>query len=58
MYRWTILIRPGETKDSRGACRLRLAGDDVVDYFGVGGHFDVWMGDDVGQGVITRRLFV
>jgi hypothetical protein len=26
--------------------------------FGVGGHFDVWLGDDVGQGVITRRLFV
>jgi hypothetical protein len=37
---------------------VRLAGDDVADYFGVGGHFDVWMGDDVGQGVITRRLFV
>ena len=37
---------------------VRLAGDDVADYFGVGGHFDVWMGDDIGQGVITRRLFV
>jgi tellurite resistance protein TehA-like permease len=37
---------------------VRLAGDDVADYFSVGGHFDVWMGDDVGQGVITRRLFV
>jgi tellurite resistance protein TehA-like permease len=37
---------------------VRLAGDDVADYFGVGGHFDVWMGDDVGQGVVTRRLFV
>ena len=37
---------------------VRLAGDDVADYFSVGGHFDVGMGDDVGQGVITRRLFV
>jgi len=37
---------------------VRLAGDDVADYFSVGGHFDVWMGDDVGQGVVTRRLFV
>jgi hypothetical protein len=37
---------------------VRLAGDDVADYFSVGGHFDVWMGDDIGQGVITRRLFV
>jgi hypothetical protein len=35
-----------------------LAGDDVADYFGAGGHFGVWMSDDVGQGVITRRLFV
>jgi hypothetical protein len=32
--------------------------DDVADYFGVGGHFDVWMGNDVGKGVVTRRLFV
>ena len=37
---------------------VRLAGDDVAGYFGVGGHFDVWMGDDVGHGVVTRRLFV
>ena len=37
---------------------VRLAGDDVADYFDVGGHFDVWMGDDVGRGVVTRRLFV
>ena len=37
---------------------VRLASDDVADNFSVGGHFDVGMGDDVGQGVITRRLFV
>jgi hypothetical protein len=27
---------------------VRLAGDDVADYFSVGGHFDVWMGDEPG----------
>lgn len=37
---------------------LRLAGDDVADYFGVGGHFDLWQGQEVGEGVVTRRLFV
>ena len=37
---------------------LRLAGDDVADYFGSGGHFDLWLGHEIGQGVVTRRLFV
>lgn len=36
---------------------LRLAGDDVADYFTVGGHFDLWLGSEIGQGVVTRRLF-
>jgi hypothetical protein len=37
---------------------MRLTGDDVASYFGIGGHFDLWLGDDVGQGIVTRRLFV
>jgi len=37
---------------------LRLAGDDVADYLHSGGRFDLWLGGDVGHGVITRRLFV
>lgn len=37
---------------------LRLAGDDVGDYFDIGGHFDLWLGHDVGHGVVTGRLFV
>ena len=37
---------------------LRLAGDDVANYFDIGGHFDLWLGGRVGRGVITRRLFV
>ena len=36
---------------------LRLAGDDVSDYLEIGGHFDLLLGDVVGHGVITRRLF-
>lgn len=37
---------------------LRLAGDDVTDYLESGVHFGLWLGGDVGHGVITRRLFV
>jgi hypothetical protein len=37
---------------------LRLSGDDVGDYLGVGEHFRLWMGGDVAEGVITRRLYV
>jgi len=36
----------------------RLAGDDVADYFTIGGHFEPWQGGNVGQRVITHRLFV
>ena len=28
---------------------LRLVGDDVADYFGIGGHFDLWLGADAGR---------
>jgi hypothetical protein len=45
-----------------GSCQqvatVRLAGDDVPDYLEVGSHFDLWLGSDIGEGVITRRLFV
>jgi hypothetical protein len=37
---------------------LRLAGDDVADYFHAGSRFDLWLGSDVGHGVVSRRLFV
>ncbi|MBV9384652.1 MAG: hypothetical protein JOY82_03265 [Streptosporangiaceae bacterium] len=48
-------IRQG---DSEVVATLRIAGDDIGDYFKVGEHFEVWMGDEVGRGVITRRLFI
>jgi hypothetical protein len=37
---------------------LRLAGDDVAGYVHIGGHFDLWLGRDVGRGIVTRRVFV
>ena len=36
---------------------LRLAGDEVADYLHNGGRFDLWLGHEVGHGIITRRLF-
>lgn len=48
-------LRPG---NPRVIVTLRLAGDDIADYLRIGGHFDLWFGDDIGQGVVTRRLFV
>jgi hypothetical protein len=35
---------------------LRVVGDDVTDYLDVGSHFSLWLGADIGEGVVTRRL--
>jgi hypothetical protein len=37
---------------------LRIAGDDVAEYLSVGRHFNLWLGEDVAEGIVTRRLFV
>jgi hypothetical protein len=37
---------------------LRIAGDDVAEYLGIGRHFTLWLGEDVAEGIVTRRLFV
>ena len=50
--------RPFRPGSPQRLVTLRLAGDDVADYFGIGGHFDLWLGGEVGRGIVTRRLFV
>ena len=37
---------------------LRVIGDDVADYLDIGSHFSLWLGSDIGQGVVTRRLLI
>jgi hypothetical protein len=34
------------------------SGDDPADYFSAGDHFALWLGHDIADGVVTRRLFV
>lgn len=50
--------RPFRPGSPRVLATLRLADDDVTDYLSIGGHFDLWLGSTVGDGIITRRLFV
>jgi len=37
---------------------LRVVGDDVSDYLGIGSHFSLWLGTDIGRGIVTRRLLL
>jgi hypothetical protein len=37
---------------------LRVIGEDIADYLGIGSHFSLWLGHDVGRGVVTRRLLL
>jgi hypothetical protein len=48
-------FRPG---NPRVLVTLRVVGDDIAQYLGIGEHFNLWLGNDIGEGVITRRLFV
>jgi hypothetical protein len=48
-------FRPG---GSKVLVTLRIVGDDVGDYLTIGSRFHLWLGGDVGLGVVTRRLFV
>jgi hypothetical protein len=35
-----------------------VLGEDARDYLAVGDHFALWRGRDIGQGVVTRRMFI
>ena len=37
---------------------VQLVGDDCREYFDVGDEFSLWLGHEVGTGVVTRRLFI
>lgn len=35
-----------------------LVGDDARECLDIGDNFTLWLGDDTGHGVVTRRLFI
>jgi hypothetical protein len=60
---FTALVSCDDDAPFRPRCHsrlvtLQLAGDDVADYIGVGDRFDLWLGRKLGEGVVTRRLFI
>ena len=64
-FKYQALVTPyaddegdARAKLSSGSHRmvLRVVGDDISDYLETGSHFSLWLGSDVGRGVVTRRL--
>jgi hypothetical protein len=44
--------------DSHAIVTVMLAGEDAADYFSAGDHFALWVGHDIADGIVTRRLFM
>jgi len=61
-YFCALATRSGEdlrwSDDSHMIMTIVLVGDEPREYFEVGDMFTVWMGRDLGRGIVTRRLFI
>ena len=59
---FSALVTPGEDlprpEDDHVIMTVTLSCRDPREYFEIGDHFALWLGGDVGHGVVTRRLFV
>ena len=59
---FSALVTPGEDlprlDDHHVLMTVSLAAQDPSEYFEIGDHFALWLGGDIGHGVVTRRLFV
>jgi hypothetical protein len=59
---FSALVTPGEDlprrDDDHVIMTVTLSCPDPREYFEIGDHFALWLGGDVGHGVVTRRLFV
>ena len=60
---FTVLVscdddRPFGAGNPRVLVTVRVADDSVADYLDVGRHFNLWLGGEVGEGVVTRRVFI
>jgi hypothetical protein len=45
-------------EDNHVIVTVALVGDEPRQYFEVGDSFALWMGSELGSGVVTRRLFI
>ncbi|HUK70484.1 MAG TPA: hypothetical protein VLW50_17290 [Streptosporangiaceae bacterium] len=43
--------------DRRAIVTIALVGDDPRDYFDIGDQFALWLGSDIGRGIVSRRLY-
>lgn len=50
--------RPFGRRNPRVLVTLRVADDAACEYLNIGQHFNLWLGGEVGEGIVTRRLFV
>lgn len=59
---FSALVTPGEDllrpDDDHVIMTVSLAAPEPGEYFEIGDHFSLWLGGDIGHGVVTRRLFV
>ncbi len=44
--------------DDHAIVTVMLAAEDAADYFSAGDHFALWLGHDIADGIVTRRVFV
>jgi hypothetical protein len=44
--------------DGHMVVTIVVVGDQPREYFEAGDSFGLWLGNDLGRGVVTRRLFV
>jgi hypothetical protein len=53
-----LVASNGDVSDARHEIvTVSLVADEPAEYFSVGDHFWLWLGHDLADGVITRRLF-
>jgi hypothetical protein len=43
--------------DNHAIVTVMLTAEDAADYFCAGDHFALWLGHDIADGIVTRRVF-
>lgn len=44
--------------DNHAIVTVMLTAEDAADYFSAGDHFALWLGHDIADGIVTRRVFL